>query len=335
MSSQPHPLVIAHRGASGYRPEHTRAAYELAIALGADAIEPDIVATRDGVLVLRHENEISGTTDVARRAEFADRRTTKTIDGRRITGWFTEDFTWDELRTLRAIERLPKLRRTGATFDGRYPVLRLRELMEILDDGADRLRRGVAMVAEIKHATYFASIGLPLDELFAAEIAGWATDDNLLVESFEQTVLTQIRDRGVPGRYVYLAESQGAPADLVAADGAKARSYAAHLTDAGLARLAGEVDGVSVDRALVLRRDQAGNVTGTTDLIERARAAGLSTYIWTYRAENQFLPRNQRIGSRPGRIGDWAAAFRDLADTGVDGIFADQPDLAIAARDDT
>ncbi|PJJ73142.1 glycerophosphoryl diester phosphodiesterase [Diaminobutyricimonas aerilata] len=334
MSSQPHPLVIAHRGASGYRPEHTRAAYELAVALGADAIEPDIVATRDGVLVLRHENEISGTTDVARRTEFADRRTTKTIDGRRITGWFTEDFTWDELRTLRAVERLPKLRRTSATFDGRYGVLRLRDLMEILDDGADRLRRQVAMVAEIKHATYFSSIGLPLDELFAAEVEGWATDDNLIVESFEQTVLGRIRERGVTGRYVYLVESQGAPPDLVSAHGARARSYAAHLTDSGLQKLAGEVDGVSVSRSLVLRTDAAGNLTGTTDVIERARSAGLSTFVWTFRGENQFLPRNLRIGSRPGRIGDWAAAYRALAETGVDGIFADQPDLAVAARDE-
>ena len=160
------PLIIGHRGASGYRPEHTRAAYELAFRLGADAVEPDIVATRDGVLVLRHENEISGTTDVASRPEFADRRTTKLIDGARLTGWFTEDFTWAELSTLRAVERLPQVRQASATFDGLEPILRLSDLLGIIDDASGQRQR--IMVAELKHATYFESIGLPLDELFAA-----------------------------------------------------------------------------------------------------------------------------------------------------------------------
>lgn len=323
------PLVIAHRGASGYRPEHTTAAYSLAFALGADAVEPDIVATRDGVLVLRHENEISATTDVATRGEFADRRTTKRVDGVALTGWFTEDFTWDELRTLRSCERIPGVRAANTAFDGWYGIMRLKDLMRMLDDASDRARRQIAMVAEIKHAAYFASIGLPLAELFAAEVDGWATGENLLVESFEQTVLEQIRRRGVPGRLVFLVEAAGAPADLVSRDGARARTYADHLTEAGLARLATEVHCISVDKRLLLDLDAGGRLRGATDLADRAHEAGLGVYCWTLRAENRFLPRQLRTGSRPGGYGDWPTEFRTLLDSGVDGVFADQPDLVM------
>lgn len=318
------PLIIGHRGASGYRPEHTRAAYELAFRLGADAVEPDIVATRDGVLVLRHENEISGTTDVASRPEFADRRTSKLIDGARLTGWFTEDFTWAELSTLRAVERLPQVRQASATFDGLEPILRLSDLLGIIDDASGQRQR--IMVAELKHATYFESIGLPLDELFASEVSGWASDENLIVECFEQTVLGKVRGRGVPGRVVFLAEASGSPADLVAQFGSKALPYSAHLTNAGLARLATAVDGVSVDKRLILSTDAAGTTT-TTDFVERAHAAGLEVYTWTLRAENKFLAKGMRRGSSARDYGDWLDEFRRILGTGLDGVFADQPDL--------
>lgn len=318
------PLIIGHRGASGYRPEHTRAAYELAFRLGADAVEPDIVATRDGVLVLRHENEISGTTDVASRPEFADRRANKLIDGARLTGWFTEDFTWAELSTLRAVERLPQVRQASATFDGLEPILRLSDLLGIIDDASGQRQR--IMVAELKHATYFESIGLPLDELFASEVSGWASDENLIVECFEQTVLGKVRARGVPGRVVFLAEASGSPADLVAQFGSKALPYSAHLTNAGLARLATAVDGVSVDKSLLLSTDAAGTTT-TTDFVERAHAAGLEVYTWTLRAENKFLAKGMRRGSSARDYGDWLDEFRLILGTGLDGVFADQPDL--------
>ncbi|MEP6482014.1 MAG: glycerophosphodiester phosphodiesterase family protein [Rhodoglobus sp.] len=317
------PLVIGHRGASGYRPEHTRAAYELAFALGADAVEPDIVATSDGVLVLRHENEISGTTDVASHPEFADRRTTKTIDGASLTGWFTEDFTWSELKTLRAIERLPALRQHSASFDGAYPILRLCDLRDIIVDAGHRLGREFVMVAEIKHATYFESIGLPLDALFAAEVADWATATNLVVESFEESVLGKLKVRGVAGRYVYLVDAAGAPADLVAKDGAAAASYAAHLTDDGLAALAKTVDGVSLDKKLVL--------DGRAGLVDRIHTAGLIVFTWTLRAENKFLAKTNRGGGAPGDFGNWRAEFTAIIDTGIDGVFADQPDLVRSA----
>ena len=212
------PLVIGHRGASGYRPEHTRSAYELAFALGADAVEPDIVATRDGVLVLRHENEISGTTDVAARHEFAGRRTTREVDGVALTGWFTEDFTWAELSTLRARERLGGVRQASASFDGRYPVIRLRELFALIDTAADEQRRLIRMVAEFKHGAHFEALGLPLDELFAAELdaAGWGTgDERLVMEAFEPTLLDRLAARGIRGKRVMLVEGAGAPWDLV------------------------------------------------------------------------------------------------------------------------
>lgn len=323
------PLVIGHRGASGYRPEHTRAAYELAFRLGADAVEPDIVATKDRVLVLRHENEISGTTDVASRSEFADRRTEKVVDGVNMSGWFTEDFTWAELSTLRTMERLPAVRQGGASFNGTGRILRLADLIEIIDAESARQGRALTMVAEIKHATYFESIGLPLDELFTEEIRGWATSENLIVECFEQTVLRQIRDRGIPGTYVFLCESSGSPADLVARFGARALPYSAHLTPAGLARLAREVDGVSVDKRLLLKTDAAGNVIGTTDLVALARAAGLTIFTWTLRAENRFLARNLRRGTKAHDFGDWATEFRLILDTGLDGVFTDHPDLVL------
>ena len=322
------PLVIAHRGASGYRPEHSRSAYELAFSLGADAVEPDIVATKDGVLVLRHENDISGTTDIASHPRFADRRTTKVIDGHKITGWFTEDFTWAELQTLRVGERIPKLR--GNSFDGDGGILRLTDLLTMLDERGD-----VGLVAEIKHAAYFESIGFPLDELFAAELsaAGWSADPRLIVECFETTVLKKIRDRGVKAKYVFLLEAAGAPADEVAAHGKDAALFCSYLTDDGLAELAASgIDGISVDKRMLLVADKAGLATGTNDLVQRAHAAGLTVFCWTLRAENNFLAKNFQRGKSARDFGEWRDEFQLIMRTGLDGVFADQPDLALEAR---
>ncbi|MGN6324409.1 glycerophosphodiester phosphodiesterase family protein [Pseudolysinimonas sp.] len=304
-------LVIGHRGASGYRPEHTRAAYELAIALGADAIEPDIVATKDGELVLRHENEISGTTDVAAHPEFAHLRTTKTIDGERLTGWFTEDFAWAELATLRARERIPELRQHSATFDGVEPMLRLRDLIDILEAAG----RPMTLVAEVKHATHFASVGLPLDELVAAELARWRDPARLVVESFERGVLHRLRDRGLDARYVYLIEGRGR-----AADGAV--PYDEEV--AGDLRTL-DVDGISVDGRRLLR---------FPDLPRRAHDAGMLAYVWTLRPENRFLPKRFRGPGSPADWGGWRAAFGAAVATGVDGVFVDHPDLGRAVVDD-
>lgn len=336
-SAPPHPIVIGHRGACGYRPEHTRAAYELAFALGADAVEPDIVATRDGVLVVRHENEISGTTDVAAHAEFADRRTTKHIDGVALTGWFTEDFTWAELATLRARERIPTLRKSSASFDGAFGMLRLRDVFDLIDDASIDTPRPLNMVAEIKHATYFESIGLPLDELFAAEVneAGWNEGDGrLVIESFEKHVLDQIYARGIYGKRVYLIEASGKPFDEVARHGSAAPVYADALTDTGLYALAGHVDGVSVDKKLILEFDSAGDVVGASELVDSAHAAGLEIFCWTLRPENKFLARSFRTSTVGANFGAWQSEFSLIMGTGIDGVFADHPDLAVAVRNE-
>jgi glycerophosphoryl diester phosphodiesterase len=302
------------------------------VALGADAVEPDIVATKDGVLVLRHENEISGTTDVAAHPEFSSRRTTKRIDGVNLTGWFTEDFTWKELSTLRAVERLPQLRQSSSTFDGAQPILRLRDLLDLLDDAAERTGRDISVVAEVKHPTHFASIGLPLHELIGAELERWSSPDRLIVECFEQGVLMQLKQRGIRGRYVYLLESKGSAPDLVARFGRKALPYSAQLTASGLARLAGDVDGVSVDKTLLLDAAKDGTVRAT-DLVARIHDAGLTAYTWTLRPENRFLAPGHRRGTAPRDWGDWRREFALILGTGVDGIFVDHPDLGVAARD--
>ncbi len=333
------PLVIGHRGASGYRPEHTAPAYALAVALGADAVEPDLVATRDGVLVVRHENEISGTTDVASRPEFAARRTTREIDGRRVAGWFTEDFTWAELATLRARERMPKTRPQGASFDGRFPLLRLRDLLALLDRESERSGREVGLVAEFKHATHFAEQGLPLDELFADELgaAGWTDRGGLVCEAFELDVLDRLARRGVAGRRVFLLEASGAPADLVRALGQASPRFDVFATHDGLAGLAGRVHGVSVDTGRLVGRGHGADVapgaplTGAA-LVDAAHGHGLDVFAWTLRPENRFLPQGFRRGSAKSAWGDWLGAFSRVLETGVDGVFADHPDLAADAR---
>lgn len=330
----PTPLVIGHRGASGYRPEHTAAAYELAFALGADAVEPDVVATRDGVLVIRHENEISGTTDVARRPEFASRRTTREVDGAPVTGWFTEDFGWDELRTLRTRERIPALRPGSARFDGVWPMLRLEDLIALVDRASERHGRELGLVVEIKHATHFAAAGMPMHELVDDVLGDWGSPERLVIESFEEGVLTKLAARRTAGRrpaarHVYLLDKKGAAADLRAEHGSAAPSYAEQLRPESLAGLAERVDGVSVSRAYL---DPAKNADPAA-LVGAVHAAGLECFTWTLRAENEFLPKRRRIGGAKSDPGDWLGEFRRIYDLGVDGVFADQPDLAVAARD--
>lgn len=330
------PILIAHRGASGYRPEHTLAAYELAIEQGANFIEPDLVPTKDGVLVARHENEISGTTDVAAHPEFAARRATKVIDGVSLTGWFTEDFIWAELATLRARERIPTIRQSSSSFDGQSPIMRLAELLELLDGARDDTGRAIGLVAEIKHASYFESIGLPLDELVAEELVrgGWNSGDGrLTVESFEKTVLDRLRDHGIRSKNVFLLEAAGSPPDLVARFGADADSYASFLSRDGLRMLRRDVEGISVDKAMVRPRPDAESSRVSSVLVDDAHSAGLEIYCWTLRPENRFLSPEFRRGTDASAFGDWQSEFALILATGIDGVFADQADLAVAARD--
>lgn len=337
------PLVIGHRGASGYRPEHSESAYRLACELGADFVEPDIVATCDGVLVVRHENEISGTTDVAAHPEFASRRTTKTVDGVKLTGWFTEDFTWAELSTLRCIERLAGLRPENTRFDGAEPILRLSDALRILDEESVRRDREIGVVIEIKHAQFFLERGFDLGELVLAEVeaSGWAgRHDRIIFESFELGVLDRLRAAEAPGKLVFLTERVGLPADEPVGR-APARSYAWYRSDAGLDVLSARadshtrrVDGISVAKGSLIALNALGLAVGPTDLAHRAHERGLLIFTWTLRPENRFLSLKHQRGLRPSDFGDWQAEFALILAAGVDGIFVDHPDLgrrAVAA----
>lgn len=323
------PLVVGHRGASGYRPEHTLAAYRVAVRMGADVIEPDVVPTKDGVLVARHENEISGTTDVADRPEFADRRTTKTIDGRPLTGWFTEDFTLDELRTLRAVERLPEVRPDNTTYDGRHKVPTLRAVLRL----ADRL--DVAVAPETKHPTYFDSIGLSMEEPLVELLdeAGLTKRKSpVLVQSFETTNLRDL-DEMTKVPLVQLVSGSGAPYDLVAAG--DDTTYADLVTPAGLAGVATYADWLSPEKSLVLPRDPATGATGEPSAVtDDAHEAGLRVVVYTLRAENQFMATNFRRGTDPNAFGDMVAEVTAFLDAGVDAFFTDHPDLGVEGRDD-
>ncbi|HSU03059.1 MAG TPA: glycerophosphodiester phosphodiesterase [Nocardioides sp.] len=314
------PVLIGHRGASGYRPEHTLAAYELAIAQGADYIEPDLVSTRDGVLVARHENEIGGTTDVADHPEFAARRTTKVIDGRPVTGWFTEDFTYKELRTLRAKERLPQVRPDNTAYDGQERIPTLDEVIRLAR------REGVGIYPETKHPTYFDSLGLSLEEplVAALEKRHWDdADDPVIIQSFETANLRDL-DTMVEVPLAQLVDGSGKPYDFTAAG--DPRTYSDLLTPAGLAWIATYADGLGAHKDRVLPRT-AGATTVPSAVVGDAHDAGLLVHVWTLRQENQFMATNFRIGTDPDAPGDLAAEARAFLDAGVDGIFSDHPDV--------
>ena len=324
--------MIGHRGAPGYRPEHSRSSYDLALEMGVDAVEPDIVVSKDGVLVVRHENEISGTTDVAARPEFADRRTTRTVDGAELTGWFTEDFTWDELATLRCRERLPELRPSSASFDDEQPVLRLRDVLDLVRAASLVQGREIGVVLEIKHATYFDTQGWDMAALIHTELdeAGWARGElPLTIEAFESTVVRRLRERGIPAVYVYLIEAAGRPFDMVAALGRAAPTYRATVRPAGLDALVGLVDGISVDKRVILAPDKLGRMTGPSRVIADAHERGLRVYTWTCRPENAFLVGQYRSRGGPAAFGDYEAEWAVIRDAGIDGVFVDHADLGV------
>ncbi|WP_375385906.1 glycerophosphodiester phosphodiesterase family protein [uncultured Microbacterium sp.] len=321
------PLVIGHRGAPGYRPEHTRASYELAIARGVDAVEPDVVVSKDGVLVVRHENEIGSTTDVAQHPEFADRRTIRSVDGEALTGWFVEDFTWDELATLRCRERLPVLRPGSASFDDEQPMLRLRDLLDLVREAGQERGRPIGVVLEIKHATYLAALGWDVAGLVDAELraAGWGSGElSLVIESFESTVLEQVSERGIVASYIYLLAAEGRPFDLVERDGDAAPTYLQTAAPAGLDLLAGRFDGISIDKAMIV-----GSAAGSR-VVADAHDRGLQVYTWTCRPENAFLTARFRRGAAEAAFGDYEGEWAIIRDAGIDGVFVDHADLGVA-----
>jgi len=327
----PLPIVIGHRGASGYRPEHTLASYELAIQMGADYIEPDLVSTKDHVLVARHENDISGTTNVADHVEFADRKATKVIDGVAVTGWFTEDFTLAELKTLRAKERLPDIRPANTAFDGLYQIPTFQEVIDL----AKRARVGI--YPETKHPTYFRSIGLPLEEplVQALNTNGYrGRNAPVFVQSFEVGNLQRLnRMTNVP--LVQLIDATGKPYDFVVAG--DPRTYADLVTPAGLAEIATYADGIGPNKNLIVPRDAQNRLMAPTTLVRDAHRAGLVLHPWTFRRENTFLPEDFRQGNPASPVylqatGDFPAELRLFYKLGVDGLFSDNPDVAVAVR---
>jgi len=293
------PLIIAHRGASGHRPEHTLEGYKLAVEMGADFVEPDLVSTKDGVLIARHENEIGGTTDAADR--FPDRQRAKTIDGQSITGWFSEDFTLAEIKTLRARERLPF---RSHAYDGQFQIPTFDEVIELAQRLGEARGRPVGVYPETKHPTYFREIGLPLEEhlLESLEKHGWnRRDAPVFIQSFEQGNLRELR-RKTDVRLIQLIENT-------------------KLTDDdALKEIASYADGIGPEKRLVVPVRPDGSLDAPTDLVSRAHAAGLLVHIWTIRVDKQFLPAG--YGGRP------EAEFEQFRQLGVDGVFTDFPDVA-------
>lgn len=315
------PLIIAHRGASGERPEHTLASYERAIDQGADYIEPDLVLTKDGILVARHENEIGGTTDVADHPEFADRKTTKTIDGVQMTGWFTEDFTLAELRTLRARERLPDLRPANTRFDRLYQIPTFEEILTLVRAKEAETGRRIGLYPETKHPSYFAGLGLPHQQPLLDLLGrfGYLTEaDPVFIQSFEVGNLKALR-AATRLRLIQLVDGEGGPADL------PGTTYADMLSVQGLADVAAYADGIGPSAALVLAPE------GATALVGRAHDAGLAVHVWTLRMENGFLPAQYQRADDPAGRGDFAGWVRAIVATGVDGVFTDFPGQARAA----
>jgi glycerophosphoryl diester phosphodiesterase len=315
-------IIIAHRGASGERPEHTIGSYTLAIEQGADYIEPDLVLTKDGILVARHENEISETTNVADKAEFADRKTTRTIDGQKMTGWFTEDFTLAELKTLRTKERLPQLRKDNMAYDGQFEIPTFEEILELAK------ARGVGVYPETKHPSYFASIGLPHETALLALLTKFGHTDKsapIFIQSFEVENLKALRPK-TKLRLIQLMDEKGSPADR------PDLTYPQMATAEGLKTVATYADGIGPNKALVIPRTILGNLGEPTTLVTDAHKVGLAVHPWTFRRENYFLPLAQKSGVDPRSIGDIETEMKAFLAAGVDGIFSDNVAEAVSAR---
>jgi glycerophosphoryl diester phosphodiesterase len=322
--SQQEHVVIGHRGAPGYRPEHTAVSYDLAIDLGADRIEPDVVLTRDGVLVARHENELSLSTDVTDHPEFAGRRRTQEVDGREVTGWFTEDFTLAELRTLRAVERMPTMRPLNTAYDGRFGILALAEVVALARRRSTRARP-IRVQAELKYPSWWASQGLPMVELVHAELRRMDAsghDGPVVLQTFDTAALRALRD-GLGSRGPSLVQLIS---DL---------PYHDELaTPAGLRAISTYADGIGPGKRRILVRAADESLVSVSDLVGQAHRAGLTVSVWTLRAENAFLPLHLRSGQDPAGLGDLQTEARLLFALGVDGLITDFPETAVRAREE-
>jgi glycerophosphoryl diester phosphodiesterase len=330
------PIVIAHRGASGYLPEHTLAGYAVAMLQGADFIEPDLVMTKDGHLIARHDNVLDLTTDVAQRPEFAERRAQKTVDGITTSGWFSEDFTLAEIKQLRAVERIPNLRPGNARLNGQFEVPTLQEIIDLVKANEKVLGRKIGIYPETKHPTYFQRLGLAMESKLVKILHanGYASKrDRVFIQSFEIGNLKQLR-RLTRIPLIQLLETSGGPADVVAAGGSL--TYNEMATAEGLREIASYANGVGPEKYhFIIPRSTDGTLdtANATDFVRNAHACGLKVHPYTFRAENYFQPTNLRSSGDPGTHGNLAAEIELFLSVGIDGFFTDQSDIGVSTRD--
>jgi glycerophosphoryl diester phosphodiesterase len=319
-----YPIIIAHRGASGYRPEHTLAAYELAIDLGADYIEPDLVSTKDGILIARHENEISQTTDIANYPEFADRKTTKVVDGEVQHGWFTEDFTLIELKNLRVKERIPELRPQNIAYNHLFTIPTFAEILDLVTDKNHQTGRIIGIYPETKHPSYFRSLGLALEDNLLQILSAYGYEDAdapIFIQSFEVSNLKKLAEKtALP--LVQLVNDLGKPHDFTI--NGDPRTYDDLITPSGFQEIAKYTKAIGVNKNLIIPRDIHNQLRSPTSLIEDAHQANLLVHVWTFRNEDFFLPRDIQGNSQK----EYELFFQ----LGVDGVFSDFSDTALTVR---
>ncbi|KHN65800.1 glycerophosphodiester phosphodiesterase [Acinetobacter calcoaceticus] len=330
-------LVVGHRGASALRPEHTLASYQKAIDDGADFIEPDLVSTKDGVLVTRHENEIGGTTNVSTLSQFADRKITKNIDGKDLTGWFTEDFTLSELQQLKARERIPEFRPANTAYNDLYPVPTLEQVIELAEANYKKTGKIIGLYIETKHPTYFKNHNLAMEDNLLKTLAKYKYTRDIApvyLQSFEVSNLKYLKDqldlhktiKHVQIIQLYDAKTSQ-PADFI--ESGETKTYADLATAQGLKDVAKYANGVGPSKGYILNFNSNGSVQ-TTSFISDAHAAGLKVHPYTFRPENNFLPAPLKCTQdKPaercltGALKEFEAYFK----AGVDGVFTDDPAL--------
>ncbi len=330
------PIIIAHRGASGLRPEHTLAAYQLAIDQGADFIEPDLVMTKDGHLICRHENEISGTTDVATKPEFADRKKIQFIDGEKFEGWFSEDFTLAEIKTLRCKERLPQLRPANMAYDGLYTVPTFEEVLQLAAAQSKIVGRVIGVYPETKHPSWFEALNLSFDEPLLSLIKRYSVDDPrapIFIQSFEVANLKRLKTK-TKVRLIQLMARDGGPFDGTG----QGVTYAQMATPEGLSAISAYASGVGPEKAMILPRNANNEALAPTNFVQDAHQAGLAVHPWTFRAENYFLSNSDRRGNSADATylmqhGDLKGEIQAFLALGVDGVFSDFPGIAFEARE--
>jgi len=328
------PLVIAHRGAWGYRPEHTSEGYRLAFRLGADLVKPDAVLTRDGVLIDRNSPELSIATDITSHPEFAARKTTKVLDGVPTTGWFAEDFTLAEIKTLRATERMADLRPGNTAYNGLFPILTLQEVIDLVRAEGRRYRRRVGIAPDVKRPTYYRSLGTPIEERFVQllrhnRLTHRHADLAVFPQSFEPSCLQRLH-RLVDLPMVQLVDATGKPYDFIVSG--DPRGYTDLVTPAGLGWVRRYAGAVSVQKDLIIPRDATAHLLTPTTLVRDAHHAGLDVHAWRFCDENTFLPADYRIGTDPAAHGDSLAEYHRFYAQGIDAVVSDFPDAAVAAR---